>query len=151
MIVDTRDPRDIEISSPVRSKNTIKTIVLDAIHHMRGGDELDDTRPMASLSNDSEFRANDRRVQIPQWLLLFLILQGAGIIWWAATIQSDLKYLQLENAKLWTRLEAVDRSASDKSKELDGQIKNTIKEEIANQLVNQLLTRGVIRIQPTNP
>lgn len=148
MIVDTQDPRDIEIPSTVRSRNKIKTAILDIIHQMRGGDgDLDDTRSRLSretipLPNDSEFRANDRRVQIPQWLLLFLILQGAGIIWWAATIQSDLKYLQLENAKLWTRLEAVDRSANDRSKELDSEIKNTVKDEVANQLVN----RGIVRL-----
>lgn len=151
MIVDTQDPRDIEVSQ-VRSRNTIKGVVIDLIHQMRGnGLDLDDTRsryePVATApANDSEFRANDRRVQIPQWLLLFLILQGAGIIWWAATIQSDLKYLQLENAKLWTRLEAVDRSASDRSKEIDNEIKNVVKDEIANQL----LSRGIIRV-PANP
>src|SRR5688500_18902326 len=33
--------------------------------------------------NDSEFRVNDRRAVIPQWLLLFLIVQGGTIIWWA--------------------------------------------------------------------
>lgn len=157
MIVDTQDPRDVEVSQ-VRSRNTIKNLVLDVVHQMRGNgkdsETLDDTRSRYESGiqpNDSEFRANDRRVQIPQWLLLFLILQGAGIIWWAATIQSDLKYLQLENAKLWTRLEAVDRSASDRSKELDSQIKNTIKDEIASQLANQLLTRGIVGFKPSNP
>lgn len=161
MIVDTRDPRDVEISSQsisqssIRSKNRIKTVVLDIIHQMRGGDgrdrdlDLDDTRSRlareSTPSNDSEFRANDRRVQIPQWLLLFLILQGAGIIWWAATIQSDLKYLQLENAKLWTRLEAVDRSIIDESKDLNAEIKNTVNDEVAKQL----LRHGIIRGQDT--
>lgn len=155
MIVDTQDPRDIEISqSPIRSKNTIKSAVLNLIHQMRGDGrdlDLDDTRSRLSREtasvppNDSEFRANDRRVQIPQWLLLFLILQGAGIIWWAATIQSDLKYLQLENAKLWTRLEAVDRSIIDESKDLNAEIKNTVNDEVAKQL----LRHGIIRGQDT--
>lgn len=162
MIVDTQDPRDVEISSQsisqssIRSKNRIKTVVLDIMHQMRGGDgrdrdlDLDDTRSRLSRestpSNDSEFRANDRRVQIPQWLLLFLILQGAGIIWWAATIQSDLKYLQLENAKLWTTLESTEKEVNDQSKEFENKIRNTVKDELANQLLN----RGIIRI-PTNP
>lgn len=154
MIVDLPEPRDVEIRSQspavtVRSRNPIRQAAADLIATMRGDgrdrdrpdDFLDDTRSRSanpSPSNDSDFRVNERRVQIPQWLLLFLVLQGGTGIWWAATMQSDLRYVQLENVKLWTKIQELAKADEDQLRDL----RDEIKDEVSNQLVN----RGIIRI-----
>lgn len=177
MIVDIPDPRDVDIPDPPlsRSRNRIKDQFLSMVSglgigtEMRGDDprtrdrdrdrdELDDTRSRLSQSpapsNDSEFRANDRRVQIPQWLLLFLVLQGASIIWWAATTTSDLRYQEREKIRIEQKLDTIEGALSgeikvydlQRQKDLDG-IRALVRDEVANQL----LSRGVIRVGPSNP
>jgi hypothetical protein len=51
------------------------------------------------------------RVQVPLGvvvtLVIYLIGQLAGGIWWAATLQSDVRYLQGENMKLWQQNEVL--------------------------------------------
>lgn len=172
MIIDARDPRDIDIAtlSP-RSRNRIKASLKTVLSGLgiemrddrerdrddRERDSLDDTRSRSQSpvpNNDSEFRANDRRVQIPQWLLLFLVLQGASIIWWAATTTSDLRYQEREKIRIEQKLDTVEGSLSgeikvydlQRQKDLDG-IRALVRDEVANQL----LSRGVVRIGPSNP
>jgi hypothetical protein len=59
-----------------------------------------------SVSDSLQISGN--RVQLPQWLFLYLIAQLVGGVWWAATLQSDVRYLQQENAKLWQKVETHD-------------------------------------------
>lgn len=172
MIIDARDPRDIDIAtlspgSRNRIKASLKTVLSGLGIEMRDDrerdrddrerDSLDDTRSRSQSpvpNNDSEFRANDRRVQIPQWLLLFLVLQGASIIWWAATTTSDLRYQEREKIRIEQKLDTVEGSLSgeikvydlQRQKDLDG-IRALVRDEVANQL----LSRGVVRIGPSNP
>jgi hypothetical protein len=52
-----------------------------------------------------------KKPSLPPWLLplvLYLIGQLVGSIWWAATMQSDVRYLQQENLKLWQKVETHD-------------------------------------------
>lgn len=153
MIVDTQDPGDIEISPPqssVRSKNTIKTAVLDIIHKMSGRDvDLDDTRsrlPRESPlpSNDSEFRVNDRRAQIPQWLLVVLVTSLVAGASWVATMQARIDSLEREILKLWETTETLELKRDDMKEDLRKDIKDEVSEEVVDQLVN----RRIINIQP---
>ena len=159
MIVDLSEPRNVEI---VRSKNPVK-LAKDLIASMRGDgegngrdrnqDSLDDTRSRMNQpvpQNDAEFRANDRRVQIPQWLLLFLIVQGAGIIWWAATMQSDLRYQEREKIRLESKIDTEVVTLRQEIKLYDIQRQkdvDRVRDQVRDEVANQLLSRGVIRVQ----
>ena len=165
MIIDLPEPRDIDIGSGIRVgtklKSKYKNPLVKAILSARGDDtgrdrtdSLDDTRSrMSSVpGNDSEFRANDRRVQIPQWLLLFLIIQGAGIIWWAATMQSDLRYQEREKIRIEGKIDTQSGQMEQEIKLYDLQRQkdvDRVRDQVRDEVANQLLSRGIIRVQPT--
>lgn len=172
MIVDLPEPRNVEISNVhVRSRNPIKKQIIDVasdlVSCMRGDNDrdrdnradrspdLDDTRSRLPVpNNDSEFRANDRRVQIPQWLLLFLILQGGGIIWWAATMQSDQRYQEREKVRLESKIDTEVTSLKQEIKLYEIQRQkdvDRVRDQVRDEVANQLLSRGVIRVQPSVP
>lgn len=165
MIVDLSEPQSTA-QTESRSRNPIK-LATDFIASMRGEDRsrsdnddsssLDDTRSRMSPpvpSNDSEFRANDRRVQIPQWLLLFLIVQGATVIWWAATMQSDLRYQEREKLRLENKIDTEATTMKQEIKLYDLQRQKDVervRDQVRDEVANQLLSRGIIRVQQPNP
>lgn len=57
--------------------------------------------------DDGSMSITGNSVKLPQWLTLYLIAQLITSIWWAATLQSDVRYLQMRNTELWQKLEAV--------------------------------------------
>lgn len=62
-------------------------------------------RRQIPTEDTSGMRVDGNRVNLPQWLFIYLIAQLIGSIWWAATLQSDVRYLQQDNAKAWQKIE----------------------------------------------
>lgn len=171
MIVDLPEPRNVEVVE--RSRNPIKLgvfaeVAKDFLSSMRGegngrdrdgrdSDSLDDTRSRLNPSvppNDAEFRANDRRVQIPQWLLLVILLQGGGAIYSWATMRSDLNYSRQEIIRLEAKIDAETKARIDDVKVIGyarEKDKDLVRDLVRDAIADQLLTRGVFRVQPSNP
>lgn len=64
---------------------------------------------------------------LPPWVLplaIYLVGQLVGGVWWAAMMQSDVRYLQQENAKLWQKVETHDLIMG----RLDSTVRNAVKE-----------------------
>lgn len=56
--------------------------------------DLEETGTFRRQGEDtSGMRVDGNRVNLPQWLFIYLIAQLIGSIWWAATLQSDVRYL----------------------------------------------------------
>lgn len=75
--------------------------------------DLDETgtaafRRQLPAEDTSGMRVDGSRVNLPQWLFIYLIAQLIGSIWWAATLQSDVRYLQQDNVKVWQKVETHD-------------------------------------------
>jgi hypothetical protein len=75
-------------------------------------DSLDDTSVRRRRSDDADpaaFRATGTGINFPTGLLLFLLGQLVGGIWWAATLQSDMNHeiqdRAKEEARLWQTVE----------------------------------------------
>ena len=68
------------------------------------------------------------KVQLPQWLFVFLILQSAGAIWWAASLSADVRYLQTDNGKLWQKIEVQDLKLQDAEKHFDERVRGRVKD-----------------------
>lgn len=66
------------------------------------------------------------RVQVPQWLFIFLLGQLIGGVWWAASLQSDVRYLQADNVKLWQKVETQELKL--------GQIDKIVREAVREAL-----------------
>jgi hypothetical protein len=73
-------------------------------------------------------RVDSGRVNLPQWLFVYLIAQLIGSIWWAATMQSDVRYHRQENLKLWQKVETHDLQLS----RMDSMIRVAVKEAMAD-------------------
>jgi hypothetical protein len=73
-----------------------------------------------------------RRVEIPfgviVTLVLYLIGQLVGSVWWAATLQSDVRYAQREDAKIWQKVETHDLQLG----KLDTIVRNAVKEAMSD-------------------
>lgn len=70
-------------------------------------DDLDST----VIRKLDELITSSKRPTLPPWLLplvIYLVGQLVGSVWWAATMQSDVRYLQNENLKLWQKVETHD-------------------------------------------
>lgn len=100
--------------------------------------------PSTIPQNDTELRINDRRAQIPQWLFLGLFVYGATGVWWAATLQSDVRHLEQENLKLWQEI----RTAQLLLDKVEKDLQDDMREEVKDEVTDQLLSRGIIRVSP---
>lgn len=170
MIIDSPDPRNVEV---IRSRNPVKRglekIVSDIKLSLRGDDErdrddrrrddpLDDTRSRMSSSlppNNAEFRVDDRRAQIPQWILILFILQGGGAIYSWATMRSDINYARQELIRIEAKIDAEVKARVDDIKVVGlerDKDKDLVRDLVRDEIANQLLSRGVFRAQPnSNP
>jgi len=76
---------------------------------------------------DEVVAAVTKKPSVPPWLLplvLYLVGQLVGSVWWAATMQSDVRYLQQENLKLWQKVETHDLQLG----RLDETVRKAVKE-----------------------
>lgn len=89
---------------------------------------------------DDSASVTGSRVQLPQWLFVFLLLQTVSAIWWAASLSADVRYLQAENAKLWEKVEVVKMQQDDTDKKLDERIRQKVRETLDDA--------GFLRISP---
>lgn len=62
------------------------------------------TRTIKDAAADS-FQVSGSRVQMPQWMVPFLVLQLGGGIWWAATLSSDVKHMAADRDKAQAQVE----------------------------------------------
>lgn len=70
------------------------------------------------------FRASGSGVNFPTAILLYLVAQLIGGIWWAATMQARQDYLTAENVKLWQKVETHDLQLA----KMDSLIRAAVKE-----------------------
>lgn len=100
--------------------------------------------------SDSEFRVNDRRATIPQWLLLFLIVQGGTIIWWAASTTMNQKYYEQEKIKLEQKFDREVQSINQELRLIQLEMqsdKDKLRDVIRDEVTNQML---IVRARPNN-
>lgn len=75
--------------------------------------------------------AMTKKPAVPPWLVglvIYLVGQLVGSVWWAATMQSDVRYLQQENLKLWQKVETHDLQLGQQKE----QVRNAVKEAMAD-------------------
>jgi len=93
-------------------------------------ESLDQTGSFRRRSTDevdgSSLQVDRNRVNLPQWLFAYLIAQLVGGIWWAATLQSDVRYLQQENLKAWQKIETHELQLQ----QLDRLVRTAVKEAL---------------------
>ena len=92
------------------------------------------------LGEDDEARVNGRMVKLPQWLVLYLLGQLIGGIWWAATLQADVRYLQGENVKLWNKMEVLELR--------QGRVENGFDEKVRQKVRETMDDAGYLRVRP---
>lgn len=69
----------------------------------------------------------NKKPSFPPWVLplvMYLVGQLVGGVWWAAMMQSDVRYIQRENVKLWQKVETHDLQMG----RLDTIVRNAVKE-----------------------
>lgn len=96
---------------------------------MAGGGEDLDGATARQLNEIKE--ALNKKPSIPPWLIplmMWMVLQLVGSIWWAATKDSDIRYLQNENLKLWQKVETHDLMLG----RMEKMIRDAVKEEMAD-------------------
>ena len=87
-----------------RSKLKPFIIFNDSLDQTRGG-----TPRYRDEGNDpGTFRASGHGINFPTVLFIYLLGQLIGGIWWAATLQARIGYLEVQNAKLEAAIENFD-------------------------------------------
>lgn len=86
--------------------------------------DLERTGSFIRDNDSSNMRVDSARVNLPQWLFIYLIAQLIGSIWWAATLQSDVRYLQAENVKVWQKVETQELQLE----QLDRTVRRAVRE-----------------------
>lgn len=89
---------------------------------------------MSPVSDDTMIRRLDeisnaihQKPQLPPWILpltIYLVGQLVGGVWWAAMMQSDVRYLQRQNEQLWQKVEVHDLQLG----KLDELVRRAVKE-----------------------
>ena len=92
--------------------------------------KMSEVRDRMSIApaDDSAASVTGSKVQLPQWLFMYLVAQLVAGVWWAASLQSDVRYLQAENAKLWQKVELVTLQQADTEKRMDERIRAKVRE-----------------------
>lgn len=103
---------------------------------------LEDTGIYRRRSADATPAERQGGMNIPSGLIvgliLYLVAQGVGGIWWAATMQSRVETLQIENGKLWDRIGLHDLQQN--------KIENNFDERVRGQVREALTDWGYIHI-----
>lgn len=103
-------------------------------------DSMDDTSVMRRQV--AEIAANvSKKPSVPPWLLplvIYLVGQLVGSVWWAATMQSDVRYLQTENIKLWQKVETHDLQIA----QLDKIVRSAVKEAMSDANYVRIREKG---------
>lgn len=92
----------------------------------------------SSEGNDDALHVTGSRIQLPQWLLVYLLGQLVGGVWWAATLQSDVRHLERDNTKLWQKVETHDLQLG----LLDKTVRTAVKEAMQDTDYIRLKRKG---------
>lgn len=101
---------------------------------------LDDTSVMRRQVSEIA-AAVSKKPAVPPWLLplvIYLVGQLVGSVWWAATMQSDVRYLQSENMKLWQKVETHDLQLQ----RLDKIVRDAVKEAMSDANYVRIREKG---------
>lgn len=96
-------------------------------------DDLDDTRSIQRRRWEDQYSPPpSHKVQVPLSVIvtlsIYLVGQLVGGIWWAATLQSDVKYQQQDSMKLWQKVETHDLQLA----RMEVLIRTSVKEALAD-------------------
>jgi len=122
--------------------------VLDFLVQPPGGmrnDSLDDTsvrRRRAEDADPATFRASGSGINFPTGVLLYLVAQLIGGIWWAATMQAKVDYLTAENAKVWQKNEVLEMRLSKADSEFSEKVRAKVRETIDDLNLIRIHRRG---------
>jgi len=131
------------VSDGGENKDGLRSRIRRLFMAMAGNDDLDGTASFRRRRDDVEDVPRATKSNVPPWLLpliIYLVGQLVGSIWWAATMQSDVKYLQAENLKLWQKIEALDLGREKLDSNLDERIRGKVRETMDDW--------GYLRVSP---
>lgn len=64
--------------------------------------------------------------------VLYLVAQGVGGIWWAATMQSRIDVLIADKERLWQKVEVLDLQNTNQQGNIDERIRGRVREALSD-------------------
>lgn len=127
------------ISTPSRRIADRWRRFLDWLHPMAPAEDMDGTGSFYRRRDEDRLRERDRDsssggggIRIPPsfivGLVMYLIGNTVGGIWWAATTQAKIDNLAADNTKLWQKIEAQEMIQNRLENNLDERIRGKIRE-----------------------
>lgn len=142
MTVDVLDGKRIESPAMIgpsskgshrRFRNKSTSDFIRSLYHKLNSSLDSSTKTFHRQQNPddpSTFRASGSGINFPTGVLLFLVVQTASAIWWAATVQSQNNYLTQQNLEHRDRITVLEMRLNKGDAEFHERVRAKVKEII---------------------